>query len=105
MLTFLSVRPCCISDRWFRLDCRIWSARKVKETTTAKPETNDPSAARSDNDMANPLRMSPCGHSTPALAPEIDTSSRQHRSEEAVGGGYERRGFEETVHARRRRCA
>src|SRR5437588_57841 len=49
-------RACCISDRWVRLAGRSWRARKMNDRKTATPETNEPTAARSESDIDAPHR-------------------------------------------------
>ena len=48
-----ALRPCCISDLWLRLDCRICSPRKRSETTTAMLLASDARSARLMDDMTS----------------------------------------------------
>src|SRR6185437_14441414 len=47
-----------MSDRWFLFVCRVWIRRNPKVMTTAIPLMNEPIAARSENAMMPPPRMS-----------------------------------------------
>src|SRR5215472_5979081 len=68
MSTVLALRPCCISDRWFALACRICRARKTSETTTATPLEKLPIDARSESSMTHPLDV-PGGDNSHACTP------------------------------------